>query len=284
MTKTIDGPSETYCLIGDPIDRSLSPVMFNSAFKSIGLNSTYIAFRVRKGELQSSLHSLQATKISGFNVTIPHKVDILPYIEILDLTAKKACAVNTVHSVGGRFTGYNTDVYGFIEPLNRRHISLNGMKVLVIGSGGAARAIVAALSDQTGISNLVIVNRTAHNAHNLLRLASTLGLKADFAKLEKLGGLAQKSDLIINSTSPGSFTQSQLNHEDIPRGSVVYDIVYMPMMTNLIEQARIAHATVIYGYEMLLAQGAKAFEIWTRLDAPLEVMKKALLGPFGEPS
>ncbi len=285
MTKSSENPFETYCLIGDPIDRSLSPVMFNSAFKSIGRNSTYIAFRVPKGDLQRSLHSLQVTKISGFNVTIPHKVDILPFMDTLDPAAKKAYAVNTVHNVEGRFQGYNTDVQGFIEPIKRRHISLNGMNILLIGSGGAARAIVASLSDQTGISNLAIANRSINNAKHLVSLAIDLGLKADFATLENLGGLALKSDLIVNSSPPGSiFAHFQLDHEHIRKDSVVYDIVYVPMVTNLIGQAKIARASVIYGYEMLLAQAAKAFEIWTGLNAPVEVMKKALLGPFGEPS
>jgi len=285
VTNSIEDNFETYCIIGDPIDRSLSPVMFNTAFKHIGRKSTYIAFRVPKGELESSLHSLQVTKVSGFNVTIPHKVDILRYMEMLDPTARKANAVNTVHIAGGRLVGFNTDVQGFIEPINRRRISLNGMKILLIGSGGAARAIVAALSDQAGISNLVIANRTSNNARDLVTLASNLGLKADFATLENLGVLALKSDLIINSTPlVSNFRQSRLDHEHIRRDSVVYDIVYVPMVTNLLEQARIAKASVIYGYEMLLAQGAKAFEIWTGLDAPVGVMKKALLGPFGEPS
>lgn len=285
MIESSENPIETYCIIGDPIDRSLSPVMFNTAFNSIGRRSTYIAFRVPKGELQSSLHSLKVTKISGFNVTIPHKVDILPNMEILHSAARKANAVNTVRNVEGRFEGYNTDVQGFIEPLNRRHISLNGMNILLIGSGGAARAIVTALSDKGGISQLVIVNRTPVNAMDLLTLASNVGLKAKTATFENLGALALNSDLIINSTPPGSdFTKSQLDHEHIRRDSVVYDIVYVPMVTNLLEQARIAQASIIYGYEMLLAQGAKAFEIWTGLDAPVGVMKKALLGPFGEPS
>ena len=285
MIESTENPIETYCIIGDPIDRSLSPVMFNSAFNSIGRKSTYIAFRVPKGELQSSLHSLKVTKISGFNVTIPHKVDILPHMEILHPAARKANAVNTVRNVDGRFEGFNTDVRGFIEPLNRRHISLNGMNILLIGSGGAARAIVTALSDRDGISNLVIVNRTPDTAMNLVRLASNMGLKAKIATFENLGAHALNSDLIINSTPPGSdFTKSQLDHKHIRRDSVVYDIVYLPMVTYLLEQARIAQASVIYGYEMLLAQGAEAFEIWTGLNAPVEVMKKALLGPFGEPS
>ncbi len=174
----MQGPFKTYCIIGDPIDHSLSPAMHNAAFNSIGLNCIYIGFRVPKGELEMSLHSLRANNISGFNVTIPHKVDIIPYIDELDPSAKKANAVNTVHHIGGTFKGYNTDVQGFIEPLHKRRISLNGMKILLIGSGGAARAIVAALSNEIGISQIIIANRTKKHADELISMASDLWIKS----------------------------------------------------------------------------------------------------------
>ncbi|HET7148332.1 MAG TPA: shikimate dehydrogenase [Candidatus Nitrosopolaris sp.] len=275
---------KTYCIIGDPIDHSLSPVMHNAAFQSVGLNCVYIAFRVPKGELEVSLGSLRATDISGFNVTIPHKVGIMPYIDELDSSAEKANAVNTVHCIGGTFKGYNTDVQGFLEPLHKRRVSFNGMKILLIGSGGAARAIVAALSNEVGISHIIIANRTRKKADELISMASNLGLCANYTGMEYLGELALKSDLIINSTPIGTNDeQSIVDYEHINKDSIVYDIVYSPMRTDLIEQAKNAKATVIYGYEMLLAQGSKAFEIWTGLTAPLEAMKKALFGPFGEP-
>jgi shikimate dehydrogenase len=275
---------KTYCIIGDPIDHSLSPAMHNAAFKSVGLNCVYIAFRVPKGELEVSLDSLRATNISGFNVTIPHKVGIIPYIDELDPYAKKANAVNTVHCIEGTFKGYNTDVQGFIEPLHKRRVSFNGMKILLIGSGGAARAIIAALSNEIGISHIIIANKTRKNADELISMASNLGLSANFTEMEYLGEHALKSDLIINSTPSGrNDEQSILDYEHIGKNSIVYDIVYSPMVTNLIEQATNARATVIYGYEMLLAQGSKAFEIWTGITAPLDAMKKALFGPFGEP-
>ena len=280
----MQGPFKTYCIIGDPIDHSLSPAMHNAAFNSVGLNCIYIAFRVPKGELEVSLHSLRAINISGFNVTIPHKVDIIPHIDELDPSAKKASAVNTVHHVEGTFKGYNTDVQGFIDPLHKRRISLNGMKILLIGSGGAARAIVAALSNEIGISQIIIANRTKKKADELISMASSLGLRADFTMMENLGEHALRSDLIINSIpSWCNDEQSIVDYHHISKDSIVYDIVYTPMVTNLIQQAKNAKATVIYGYEMLLAQGAKAFEIWTGISAPLDAMKKALLGHFGEP-
>ena len=276
---------KTYCIIGDPINSSLSPVMQNAAFGYFGLNNTYIAFRVPKGELKASLDSLRATNSSGFNVTIPHKIDIVPYLDELHLSAQKAGAVNTVQNIEGIFKGYNTDIYGFIEPLRRRRVNLNGMKILLIGAGGAARAIIAALSDETGISALRIANRTRQNAEGLITMASNLGLEADFTRSEDLAEQAFRSDLIINSTPIGMANeQSIVDRENINKNSIVYDLVYKPMVTRLIENAKQASATVVYGYEMLLAQGARAFEIWTGMSAPMEVMKKALLGRFAEPS
>ncbi len=284
QAKSMQDLFKTYCIIGDPIDHSLSPAMHNAAFKSVGLNCVYIAFRVPKGELEVSLGSLRATNISGFNVTIPHKVGIIPYIDELDPSAKKSNAVNTVQCIEGTFKGYNTDVQGFIEPLHKRRVSFNGMKILLIGSGGAARAIIAALSNEIGISHIIIANRTRKNVDELITMASNLGLSANFTRIEYLREHALKSDLIINSTPSGmNDEQSIVDYEHISKDSIVYDIVYSPMVTNLIEQAKNAKATVIYGYEMLLAQGSKAFEIWTGITAPLEAMKKALFGPFGEP-
>jgi shikimate dehydrogenase len=276
---------KTYCIIGDPINSSLSPVMQNAAFGYFGLNNTYIAFRVPKGELKASLESLRATNSSGFNVTIPHKIDIVPYLDELHPSAQKAGAVNTVQNIDGIFKGYNTDIYGFIEPLRRRRVNLNGMKILLIGAGGAARAIIAALSDETGISALRIANRTRQNAEGLITMASNLGLEADFTRSEDLAEQAFRSDLIINSTPIGMANeQSIVDREKINKNSIVYDLVYKPMVTRLIENAKQASATVVYGYEMLLAQGARAFEIWTGMSPPMEVMKKALLGRFAEPS
>lgn len=276
---------KTFCIIGDPINRSLSPVMQNAAFGYFGLNNTYIAFRVPRGELKASLDSLRATNASGFNVTIPHKIDIISYLDELHPSAQKAGAVNTVHNIEGIFKGYNTDIYGFIEPLRRRRVKLNGMKILLIGAGGAARAVIAALSDETGISALKIANRTRQNATGLITMAGNLGLEADFTRSEDLSEQAFKSDLIINSTPIGMASeQSLVDKGKINKNSIVYDLVYRPMVTRLIENAKQASATVVYGYEMLLAQGAKAFEIWTGMSAPIEEMKKALLGRFAEPS
>ncbi len=275
---------KTYCIIGDPVYHSLSPSMHNAAFNSLGLNCTYIAFRVPKGQLEESINALRAVGISGFNVTIPHKVDILKYVDHLDSSAVKATAVNTVHNVNGILKGYNTDILGFIEPLRKRNINFNGMDILLLGAGGSACAVIAALSEEKGINKIIISNRTKEKASKLAKKGKELGLECQVIEMENIKDIAVKSHLIVNTTPIGmNDEQSVIDYEHINKNTIVYDLVYKPVTTNLLENAKYAEAEVVYGYEMLLEQGARAFEIWTNLQAPRQIMKKSLVGGIGGP-
>jgi len=246
------GSTKTYCIIGDPIHHSLSPAMQNAAFAALSLNCTYIAFRVPEGELKESVESLRSINIAGFNVTVPHKIDVINYLDELDATAKKAAAVNTVNNIEGIFRGYNTDLYGFIEPLHRRQVDFWGMHM--------------------------------QRANELANIGTSLGLKCELLPLDRAQDVSAVSDLIVNATRLGMNNEpSIIDYKHISKGSIVYDIVYRPLVTDLIENAKYAQASIVYGYEMLIDQGAKAFEIWTELPAPRDAMKKNLLGIFGEP-
>ncbi len=279
----MQGQFKTYCIIGDPVYHSLSPGMQNAAFNSLGLNCTYISFRVPKDELKESVESLRATNVAGFNVTVPHKVEIIKYLDELDFTAEEAGAVNTVHNANGVLKGYNTDVYGFIQPLHRRKLNLH-VSVLLLGAGGAARAVLAALSKEN-VVDVIIANRGLQRAEELAKRGERLGLKCKALPLDNVRQISANCGLIVNATSIGmNDEESVIDYEHITKGAIVYDIVYKPVNTNLIENAKYAGATVVYGYEMLLEQGAKAFEIWTGLEAPREVMKRNLIGIFGEPT
>jgi shikimate dehydrogenase len=282
----MQGSIRTYCIIGDPIHYSLSPGMQNAAFAALGLNCTYIAFRVPPSELKESMESLRSINIAGFNVTVPHKVEVMKHLDELDVTAKKAAAVNTVNNIEGIFRGYNTDIHGFIEPLRQRKMDFRGMNVLVLGAGGAARAVVAGLAEESGsISKVVIANRDVERAKELAKIGSGLGLKCETISLDRAQSASPDSDLIVNATTIGMNNEpSLIDYDHIKKGSIVYDIVYRPVTTSLIENAKYAEANVVYGYEMLVEQGAKAFEIWTGIQAPRDVMKKNLLGMFGEPA
>lgn len=274
----------TYCLIGDPVSHSLSPAMHNAAFKSLSMDDVYIAYKVSSHELESSVESLRSVKISGFNVTIPHKIAVLQYLDEVDLLSRKAGAVNTVASIDGRFKGFNTDIQGFLQPLLNRGIDFRGLSVLLFGAGGSARAVVASLSSVTGISKLVVANRTYNKSSELSKQAELQGLTSSVSMIEEAKVMAKRFDLIVNATSVGlQSNESILDSEDIDGSSTVYDLVYRPVMTKLLENAREKGARIIYGYEMLLEQGAQAFEIWTGLKAPIPAMKKALFGVFQEP-
>ena len=274
----------TYCIIGDPVSHSLSPAMHNAAFKSLSMDDVYIAYKVSSHELESSVESLRSVKISGFNVTIPHKTAVLQYLDEVDLISRKAGAVNTVASINGKFKGFNTDIRGFIQPLLNRNMDFKGLSVLLFGAGGSARAVVTSLSNVNGISKLVVANRTYGKSLELSKLADRQGLTSSVSMFDEAKRMAKHFDLIVNATSVGlQSNESLLDREDIDENSTVYDLVYRPVMTKLLENAREKGAKVIYGYEMLLEQGAQAFEIWTGLKAPLPAMKKALFGVFQEP-
>lgn len=277
---------KTYCIIGDPVQYSLSPAMQNAAFNSIGLKCTYIAFRVPKGELEESISSLRSANIAGFNVTIPHKVEVINHVDEVDTTAKKAKAANTVKNIEGIFKAYNTDIYGFIEPLHKRNVSFSGMTILLVGAGGAARAVIAALSEENGIAKVIIANRSPRKALEIARIGASLGLECETTDFHSIQQASARSNLIVNTTPIGTKTNGEdsiIDYEHITKDSIVYDIVYKPVTTNLLENAKYAQAQIVYGYEMLLEQGAKAFEIWTGMTAPRDAMKRALFGSFGEP-
>jgi len=275
----------TYCIIGDPIDHSLSPAIHNAAFSSLGLNCSYISFRVQEGQLKNSLDSLRAINIGGFNVTMPHKVRVLEYVDQYDKTVELVGAANTVKNEDGKFCAYNTDVLGFIKPLRQRGIDFSGFEVTILGAGGAARAIAVALAGERGIANINIVNRNTDRSKELANLLKKMGLKASIVSSDNIQNIASKSNLIINTTPLGmKDEQSLIKSSSIRKDAIVYDIVYKPINTNLLESARTAGAKVVYGYEMLLEQAIASFKIWFQRDPPIEPMKKVLFGKFGEPA
>ena len=275
---------KTYCIIGDPIDHSLSPAIHNAAFTTLGLNCSYIAFRVQEGQLKNSMDSLRAINIGGFNVTMPHKVTVLNYVDSSDKIAEMVGAANTVNNEGGKFHAYNTDVVGFIEPLRQRKIDLNGFEVLILGAGGAARAVAVALSQEKGVSKINIFNRDIDRSTSLANMINKSGIEIGIISQNDVQKIAFRSNLIINTTPLGMKNeQSLIKTSSISKESIVYDIVYKPIETKLLENARTAGAQVIYGYEMLLEQAIASFKIWFKIDPPIESMKKVLFGMFGEP-
>jgi shikimate dehydrogenase len=270
--------SKTFAVIGDPIDHSLSPNIHSAAFRELNLESSYIAYRIPRGELKEGIESLKKIKIDGFNVTIPHKIEMMKYLDKMDESCSIIGAVNTVTNNQGILKGYNTDMDGFLDPFKKKEIKIEGRKILLLGAGGAARAIVAGFAKKNA-KHLTIANRTLEKANTLAQFANKIGLNADAITIEMIGNNLQDYEIIVNATSIGLKNEpSPISLDSIKPETIVYDIVYMPMNTDFLKKAKQKGAKIIYGYEMLLGQAVRAFEIWHGIEAPYNAMKKALLG------
>ncbi len=269
---------KTYAVIGDPIDHSLSPNIHNAAFRSLNLDCTYIAYKIPKNELVSGIEALKAIKITGFNVTIPHKIEMMKLLDEMDTTCRVIGAVNTVSNENGKLKGYNTDMIGFLDPIKRKNLTIKDSDVLLLGAGGAARAIIVGMIKEKA-RKITIANRTLDNANKLATFAEKIGGNVNTVSMQEVNELISEYKFIINSTSVGMRNEpSPISTENIGKNSIVYDIIYRPVNTDLIKKSKENGATVIYGYEMLLSQAACAFEIWHKTEAPFDTMKKVLLG------
>ncbi|MBM4448066.1 MAG: shikimate dehydrogenase [Chloroflexi bacterium] len=276
---SITGKTRVCGIIGDPIEHTMSPAMHNAAFKALGLDYAYLAFRVRKEALKNAIAGLKALGIAGLNVTIPHKVDIMPLLDKLDPLAEKMGAVNTVVNEDGILTGYNTDAPGFLQALKSSGIEPKDKKIVVIGAGGAAKGITFVLAEAG--AGLVILNRTPSRAEELAAQMARFykqGLKAMALSEANLEKALAGADVLVNTTSAGmvpdvdlTLVPARLLRADI----AVFDIVYNPRETRLLREAKAAGARTIGGLDMLVWQGALAFEKWTGHKAPFEIMKQA---------
>ncbi len=277
---TISGKTRLCGIIGDPVEHTMSPAMHNIAFKKLALDYLYVPFRVKKEELGEAIKGTRALNIRGLNVTIPHKVAVLQFLDELDPLAEKIGAVNTIVNDDGVLKGYNTDAGGFLRALLEKGIKPEGKKVVILGAGGAARAVSFILADRD--AHLVILNRRLELdwAKELAGRISQL-FHQEVAALEltreNLRRVLAKADILVNATSAGmspDIDGTSVPAELLRPGLVVYDIVYNPIKTRLLKEAEAAGAHTIGGLDMLVWQGALAFEKWTGQKAPVELMEK----------
>jgi len=271
---------KTFAVIGDPIDHSLSPTIHNAAFRQLELECTYIAYKIPKDDLGAEIDSLKKIKISGFNVTIPHKINMLKFLDEMDENCRIIGATNTVINENGHLKGYNTDMDGFLEPIKHRNIVIKNSNILLLGAGGAARAIIAGMAKEKA-KRVTIVNRTTDHSLELKKFSESLGLDAEVKTIEEMSEFQSDYNFIINSTSLGLKNETNIvPTKIINEETVVYDIVYKPLNTELVKESKKRNAEIIYGYEMLLGQAIRSFEIWLNQKAPYDAMKKAILGGF----
>ncbi|MGI9953188.1 shikimate dehydrogenase [Moorellaceae bacterium AZ2] len=268
-------------LLGYPVAHSFSPQIHNAAFRALGLDWVYLAFGVQPLLLPAAVAGMKALGFAGANVTIPHKESIMAYLDEIDPLARLIGAVNTIVIREGKLVGYNTDAGGFRRSLEEAGVDPAGKRALVLGAGGAARAVAFTLA-QAGCAALTLANRNRDRARELARaLEEACCPGVDIFPLEDraLAEVLPGVDLVINTTSVGMNPYREevpFNPDLLQPHHLVYDVVYNPPETRLLEAARRRGCSVIPGLSMLLYQGAEAFTLWTGREAPLEVMRKTL--------
>lgn len=281
--KELDETTEVYGILGSNTSVSMSPYIHNTAFKFHKLNSVFVPLQVHNlDEFIKRMVKPETREIDlnfkGFSVTIPHKQSIIKHLDFLDETAGKIGAVNTVRIVDGKLYGYNTDAQGFIEPLIKVCGDLNGVKVGILGAGGAARACIYALKQ-----NGAVVKIFARNIEKAQNLADDF--QVDLQDIQNSMSEIQNQKILINSTPlgmRGKFEgETPITAEWMKNAKLIYDLVYIPQETEFIKQAKSLGIPTIGGLEMLLAQAVEQQRIWTELNPPLEEIKRIMLQKLG---
>lgn len=284
MMEMITGKTNVVGVIGDPVEHSLSPLMHNAAFRHLDLDYVYVPYHVKKDALNDAISGAKSLNIKGLNVTIPHKTEVIKHLDSLDKSAELIGAVNTIKFNNGHAKGYNTDGIGAVKAIEEVSSVIN-KKVIILGAGGAARAIAFQIL-LDGAESLVIVNRTLEKAEQLQEdLVEKLNANVKSIDLgEKLKKECLNADILINTTPIGMYpnvnqeplVKAEFMHEDL----IVKDCVYNPLKTGLIKEAEKCDAKAISGLKMLIYQGMEAFRIWTGITPPLKIFESALKGQF----
>jgi shikimate dehydrogenase len=273
---------KVYGIFGNPLAHTVSPAIQNCAFDFYGLRSIYFAFERSPERFRYLMRGLHSLVLSGFNITVPFKETIIPYLNRLSPDARIVGAVNTVKKETNRWVGYNTDVYGFLAGLEQARFKVKKKTVVILGAGGSARAVLFALG-KGGAGKIVVANRTFGRARKLVRKFRSLFPSIQWTAIEIKGNqlklFLSDADLLVNTTKAGLKPSDPLL---IPksffpsRKILVYDLIYKPNETKLMKTAKRLGHRVINGETMLLHQGARAFEIWTGKRAPINQMRKVL--------
>ncbi len=278
--RIISGKTRVCGIIGDPIEHSMSPAIHNAAFEKMEIDYLYVPFRVKKEALGKAIAGMRALNIRGLSVTIPHKVAVIPFLDELDPLAERISAVNTIVNDDGVLKGYNTDAGGFLQALLEGGVEPKGKNVVILGAGGASRAISFILAERG--AHLVILNRLLELdwAEELAsRISQVFKQEVDALELneENLAKVLAKADIVVNATSVGmspNIDETPIPAKLLKPGLIVFDIVYNPIKTRLLREAEEVGAKTIGGLDMLVWQGVLAFEKWTGVKAPVKLMRE----------
>jgi len=282
MGMTVNSDTAFYGVFGDPVRHSKSPVMLGRAFAERGINAVYGAFHVRPDGLGDAVRGVRALGVRGVNVTIPHKVEVMKYLDDIDETARVVGAVNTIVNRDGVLVGYNTDGIGYVRSLKEETgVAIRDARILMLGAGGASRGVAHALAKESP-GKIAIANRTEAKAREL---AEELGRDvAEGIGWEQIDHIIGNTDIIINTTPIGMHPNTDaapISTRGVRPGAVVSDLIYNPLTTRLLREAEQAGARVHGGLGMFVYQGAYAFEYWTGTPAPVDAMRDAVLATFG---
>lgn len=268
----VSGKTNVTGIFGYPIEHTLSPLMHNTAFDALGLDIRYLAFKVLPQDLPDAVRAVRALHMIGVNITVPHKENVIPHLDELNKEASFIGAVNTIVNSQGKLIGHNTDGKGFMSSLAEEKVSIDGKDIFIIGAGGAARAISYNVIKKALKLSLYDVNKekAEHLANDLKNIHQNVFI---YENIKKIG----KPDIIINATplglKPGD--PLPLNPEFITSDMVIYDLVYKK--TKFLQEAEKKKARALDGSGMLLWQGVLAFELWTGVKPPVDIMRQALL-------
>ncbi|MHA1784100.1 MAG: shikimate dehydrogenase [Candidatus Helarchaeota archaeon] len=277
----LSGKTRITILIGNPVEHSMSPKMHTLAFKEIGVDALYVATKVDNDKVKEAVDSIRALNLLGANVTVPHKVSVMSYVDEIDPIARDIGAVNTIVNENGKLFATNTDGLGFIRSMKEAEVDLRGMNAVMIGAGGVARAIAFFLLQE--IDRLKLTDMKNEISNELKsKLQVRYGNKVDKFELtdENLKNELKKADLLINCTPVGmhpNTDKTPIPKEYLKKDLVVFDAVYNPLETLLLRNAKKVGAKAISGVKMFIYQGVEAFERWTKKKAPVALMEKIVL-------
>lgn len=285
----ITGKTKLLGIVGDPVEHSLSPVMHNAAIAHLELDYVYLPFSVKQGDLARAIAGFNAIDLQGFSITIPHKQDILPLLSEISDDAAKIGAVNTVWRTAAGWRGTNTDIEGFIAPLKTMSRDWTQVTSVVLGNGGAARAVVVGLIN-LGCPEVHVVGRNPDKIARFYQSwqhVPTIASRLKIHNWDNLKSLLPATDLLVNTTPIGMSPKINASPIDaslikkLKSKAIAYDLIYTPNPTQFLKLAAAQGATTIDGLEMLVQQGAVALEIWLQQPVPINIMRNSLTKYLG---
>ena len=272
-------------VFGDPVDDNPSVVIEQVAFDYMKLPMEYLTIQVKQGDLKAAIEGLRAMNFTGINITMPHKIDVLQYLDYVADDAKIMGAVNTIYVKGGKLYGENTDGKGFMRNLQNGNVPTKGKNVVILGAGGVARAISVELAN-AGVKHITVVNVIKEEGERLVELLnSKTSVEAIFVFWDHKYSVPEKTDILVNAKPIGFVNKEEkpnIEYESIHSQMAVCDVIPNSVNTLFLEEAKKIGCNTFNGMQMLVNQGAIAFELWTGLEAPLQVMLDALAKVYGD--